>query len=786
MKYVIVCLFAVFVSINMNAQQCSDNLVNMSYSLNDVAYLSDETFIAIGSSGEIIKSDDAGKSWKEMNSGTSEYLLKIQFVTDSVGYIIGDYDRLLKTEDAGNNWFPLKVNNPGYPYCRGLYFMSPDTGFVFGGNSKIFKTHDGGRTWLKISTGTSETLNSISFLNKNEGFACGRSNFLMKTTDGGGNWESIDMDSYGFNLNFVKVHFVDENIGYLLEEDGLVIKTIDGGASWSKVGSAPTDYAVSMKFIDKNIGYIVGGWTMSTFYRTMNGGLTWQAVSRDHGGSISGIALNKTGNKGVIVGSGTGYGSSSESGRVISYFNESDNRWKAACNLNGSLDFWRVAFCDDKTGYLFGGYYQSTGVIYKTNDRGITWNPLPFHPRRNIYNSFIINKDTVYVCADSLYKTTDGGEHWTALSDKTGKLYIRNNTGWMLNSPGIYRTDSYGRNWEQVLTTNSFLTNFCFIDTIGYAVGYNCVYKSTDSGKTWSSYNGLPENYYQSVYFLNKDTGFVGGKDGLLFKTGNGGIKWDTINTDSNTSGIVDIKFKNTRDGYFLDYNNGGLSSVHITHDGGRTWKFKRQISERVTDLFLSDDGHIYFAGDRGVLMKITEFNPPTMPGYISGEQTVVKNTRSKYSVLQQSGASYNWTISNNQAFKTFTDSIIVNFQEKGKYKISVTLTTACGIGVPRTIEVTVLDSLIEPTAIRIKTTKDIAVYPNPFQDYLKIIVPNDVKDNVKLTFYNTQGKIAKTEEYRITYSDEISLDVSDLNEGIYILEIIQGSNMMKAKLIKQ
>jgi len=779
----IVSLLVIFISLKMNAQQCNENFVNMSFSLNDVAYVTNETFIAIGDGGKILRTEDAGISWKEINSGTTGYLMKIQFITDSIGYILGDHDNLLKTEDAGNHWFPLKMINPSYPYCRGLYFFSPDSGFIFGGDGKIFKTIDGGRTWEKLNSNAYDNLNSVSFIDKSNGFACGSSNLLLKTTDCGDTWKSIDMSSFGFNVSFVKIVFIDENIGYILGNNGSIIKTTDSGTSWTKVSTVSTDYAVTMNFLNENIGYVVGGWNGATFYRTMNGGLTWQPVNYGYAGSLSGIAQNKTGSKGVVVGNGAGYGYTSESGRFILYFNESDNSWKNACFLNGSLDFHNIAFVDSKTGYLFGGYYQSTGVAYKTIDAGTTWNQLAFHPARNIYQSFFVNKDTAYVCSDSLYKTTNGGENWSGISDQTGKLYFNNKMGCILGFTSIFRTDDSGKNWEKVLTTSYFFTDFSFIDaTIGYAVGYNCAYKSIDSGKVWTPYTLLPQRFYTSIYFQNKDTGFVGGENGLLYKTVDGGVKWDSIATGIDYLGINDIKFKNDTDGFILANKSGGLSKIYTTHNGGHSWQLLSQVSENAYAFFITNDGDVYFAGERGTLMKITKSYSPSMPGYILGKQTIIKNTPTKYSILSQPGISYSWDVSNNQVFENYNDSIIISFPEKGKYTISATPLNTCSIGTSRKYEITVLDSL--QTKVENKIIKDIAVYPNPFSDNLKIILPDGANNNTKLIIYDLQGKVIITEEYEKEIN-EINLNLSKIKEGLYVLKIIQSNYISTKKLTK-
>src|SRR5450759_2320218 len=220
--YIRITLLMLCLPLRIYAQQCSEYLENLSYKLNDAAWVSGETFISIGDGGKILRTKDAGLSWTEINSGTLSSFIKIQFVTDSIGYILGANDLMLKTEDAGNHWFNLSPIGSAYPYCSGLYFSSPDTGFVCAGYGKIFRTIDAGRSWKKVNDNSSDDLYSIAFLNKSTGFACGSSNRLLKTTDYGNTWKSVDMSSYGYNLNFIKVVFVDENIGYLLARTGVV------------------------------------------------------------------------------------------------------------------------------------------------------------------------------------------------------------------------------------------------------------------------------------------------------------------------------------------------------------------------------------------------------------------------------------------------------------------------------------------------------------------------------------------------------------------------------------
>ncbi len=780
-------LFAFF--IDARGQSCGMRSLSLSYSLNDVAFVSEEAFVAIGGSGKILKTENGGKNWKEIITDANSYLRKIQMVNKSIGYILGDYGVLLKTDDGGNSWFPLKKIVTEYPYCQGLHFLTPDTGFVFGGDGKIFKTNDGGRSWTKKSYYSFDELNSMAFINDSTGFVCGRSNTLMKTSNCGESWNYVNMSPLGF-ARFVKIIFADENTGYILCEDGKVIKTTNGGDNWVKVGEAYTDFAVSMVFQNKNIGFMVGGWTFPSFYRTMNGGLTWQRVSFGQAGSLSGIAINKSGTKGVVVGHGAGYGYTSEAGRFILYYNDMDKSWKNACYLNGSNDFRTVAFPDSLTGYLTGGYYQSQGIIYKTYDKGLTWNPLSFYPKNNVFEIFTRSRDTIYVSADSTYKTTDGGVTWQSLTPVTGKMYFNRNNGVLQDFYSIYRSDNHGKTWDKTLTVSGFLTDMFFKDpSNGYAVGYYCSYSSTDSGKNWSPYTSLPARFYSSIYFQNKDTGFAGGDNGLLYRTRNGGISWDSIATGITNLKIYDIKFINDTLGYLIGNNDGGLTNVYSSIDGGNTWKFLQQTSEDIRNIVLDRDGNLYFPGKRGVLNQIVSKSPPGIASSITGPLKLLKNTDTVYSVLPYPGSSFRWKVSNNLSYQDYGDSIKLNFPVSGIYEISIVPYNGCGTGVLRKIEISVLDSFPvinpgNPTNIIDVEEKAIPVYPNPFDKELNVVLPAEGKYLISL--YNSQGKAVMKAVYEQHSHCEVRITVpSNLHSGIYMMEIERNQFKSRVKLVK-
>ncbi|UZO82214.1 T9SS type A sorting domain-containing protein [Aquimarina sp. ERC-38] len=87
---------------------------------------------------------------------------------------------------------------------------------------------------------------------------------------------------------------------------------------------------------------------------------------------------------------------------------------------------------------------------------------------------------------------------------------------------------------------------------------------------------------------------------------------------------------------------------------------------------------------------------------------------------------------------------------------------------------------IVEPTTLNVpsKTLEGVAVYPNPFTNYINITSP--IGSNVSI--YNLLGVKVKT----IQNSDITkNLSVSDLGSGIYFVEVVNEGKVYKTKMIK-
>jgi photosystem II stability/assembly factor-like uncharacterized protein len=175
-----------------------------------------------------------------------------------------------------------------------------------------------------------------------------------------------------------------------------------------------------------------------------------------------------------------------------------------------------------------------------------------------------------------LYRSEDGGDHWakfTSLSTTSqgGMFFLDRQMGWVADTNGaLYAIES---NTPHKITDGSRWTTkkIQFVDRYdGWRTKYDFnkhVFEYTgDSGKTWREVKIGDDAWIPDFQFINGNQGFVLDSDGRVYSTGNGGVTWDLIKTESG-------KYFNTI--FFTDSKNGWIAGDDVcrTGDGGENWE---------------------------------------------------------------------------------------------------------------------------------------------------------------------------------------------------------------------
>jgi photosystem II stability/assembly factor-like uncharacterized protein len=768
---------------------CGIHPENYSYSITDAAFIADSTIVMICSGGQILKSKDLGANWYRINSGTEYNLRKIQFIDDSTGYILDTYSNLLRTDDAGEDWFSVPSQN-----AVNLFFLSADTGFLVGDGGIIKKTNDGGKSWIN-QIKSSNDLKAVYFVNDSVGFIGGSSSTLFKTTDFGTSWVEIDMDPFSWSMKIIDMVFTSEAVGYLMGDEGEIIKTTDQGNSWSLIYDISTDWASSIYFTDENTGYVVGGWSNPTFVKTTDAGLTWQEIEIDYFVSFSGIAFNENGKNGIVVGSGTSNGSTSEPGNIVKISENWGENWDDKSYLDGENDFYDIVFFEDSVGYLFGGYYYWLGNGYKTYNKGLTWEKLNISAEDNIVDCYFINKDIGFidVANDSIYRTLDGGNTWMVLPGvassnfKSNHIYFfSQDTGFYTTGAYILKTETFGNEWDTVAGPGYWINDIDFInDSVGIAVGYRAASMTTDRGNTWNSIETLANEYLQTVFFMSRDDIYIAGQDGLIFISEDGGIGWTKLET-SITSDIVDLYFNSNSEGIAITNSGGGLGYVYLSNDAGLSWSLFSTVFENIYKYADVNLGKGFIIGERGTLIKLEPNYPPLFPSYIIGDTLVFRDSTNTYLLWGSSEDSLNWSAESAEEFTDFGDSIHVSWSDTGYYSISLYLENICGISQARELMIHVIDSIPNNDTLNIfdfnKIENKLLLYPNPLDDLLYVKLQEKSLEFI-IKIYDLRGSLIWCGEAEAGIA---RIELQDFKPGLYLIEVRNYQEVYSGIFIKR
>ncbi|MBI5216800.1 MAG: T9SS type A sorting domain-containing protein [Ignavibacteriae bacterium] len=525
----------------------------------------EDTVIAVGSYGTIIKTTDGGERWSiQQNAGAvaGVSLYSVKFSSDVVGYVVGTLGTILKTTDGGDTWIQQSSGTTSTLY--GVSFVNDTVGFAVGGTSftitgypdwtlykdpVVLRTTNGGKIWVSLPFPFFSGLKSVVFRDALNGIVAGDSLSVFRTSDGGITWDRVLSSSTVANSN-KSVCYAGNNT-YFTIGSGDVHRSTDDGLTWELLPYPPVDenpfrdqYAIS--FFDSTHGVTSGRWYL---YGTSNAGVSWTST------------------------------------------------------YNYGMHIWDIHMVDSLTAFA-AGYY---GTLLKTTDGGVSWTVLSGSPKPvNIYGVHFTDANNGLAAGmNAVLRTTDGGNTWNPHSIPVSTDYIfrdiyfpDNRTGYLVGETSVPGPDT-------------------------------CIYlKTTDGGDHWFQLNKPPTAADQAVHFVDSLNGTVVGDTGnfpnfawTVIHTTDGGVTWswqDTPLSDSVNGWPWGLYFSDVDHGTIVGTSNSGSTPAILhTIDGGVNWV--RQscpvVKGILRDVYFSDNingmivGSEYNVNNKAVplLLKTTD-----------------------------------------------------------------------------------------------------------------------------------------------------------------------------------
>ena len=231
---------------------------------------------AFGSEGALARTQDAGRSWEDLEAPTADRLVDVSFVPGGPGFLLDAAGRLFRTDDGGLNWRPL---NTGLFAVPRAVLALPSGRVLLAGPKGLLRSLNGGATFERVrQRAVAEAeLGRVDFAGRLV-YAYGP-RVIVVSPDGGQTWRRTQLPPSPSGVR--RVDFVTERLGYALTRDGRVWKTHTRGHKWREVLSVGTNVITDLAFSDVSHGYLsmsnFGGDHSGYLLRTSDAGMTWRA-----------------------------------------------------------------------------------------------------------------------------------------------------------------------------------------------------------------------------------------------------------------------------------------------------------------------------------------------------------------------------------------------------------------------------------------------------------------------------------------------------------------------------
>ena len=282
--------------------------------------------------------------------------------------------------------------------------------------------------WTLQRSGTTKSLDGVSFVDQNHGWAVGDAGTIVATSDGGAHWSA---QTSGTTSNLLGVSFADQNHGWAVGDAGTIVATSDGGAHWSAETSGTSRYLRAVSFVGPLDGWAVG--EVQTILHTFNGGATWsaQSVRLNRPSFLNGVSFADR-----LHGLAVGWSAATDFPTMLAT-SDGGGHWsvQALATVN---QLWGVSASDRNHGWAAGG------PILATSDGGAHWSAQT-SPTTSLGLRAVKFVDARHGWAvgpgGTIVATSDGGAHWGAqtsgtIQDLSGVSFIDQTHGWAVGSAG--------------------------------------------------------------------------------------------------------------------------------------------------------------------------------------------------------------------------------------------------------------------------------------------------------------------------------------------------------------
>ena len=427
--------------------------------------------------GGLSRSTDGGATWSKasgrISSGatiarTGSLVLSPNSPTTS--YVVAG-GGVFHSTDSGASWVlgDAGLGN-GRAMCVAIDPTTPTTLYA-GTDRGVYRSTDGGKSWPTVTL-VGEAVSALAIDPKDPstiyaGVYSGQDG-VFRSTDGGTTWMSLGLDGAG--LDIVATCRDDPTVIYGAGDNGKVLRINDNGATFSSPSARLAPSGVTCLAVDPTTSSrVFAGTGADGIFRSVDGGRTWSSASTGlTDRHISCVAVDPRTPSVLYAGTfwrgmGVGHGA----------FRSTDGGGSWTEMTSGFKDRAILAIGIDPVSPTTLFVSTRSGGVFRSRNGGDTWTAASAGLEGARITGFAFDSSSpsnVFGVGSkkAVYRSINGGENWTSAS-----------MGIPLDSVLL---NSDAQMEAIVVDPKTPTTVYVADDSVG-------VFRSTDSGATWSAVN---------------------------------------------------------------------------------------------------------------------------------------------------------------------------------------------------------------------------------------------------------------------------------------------------------
>jgi photosystem II stability/assembly factor-like uncharacterized protein len=725
----------------------------------------------VGDQGAVFRTTDGGTTWTALTSNVSTRLRKLAAspLDNRILIVLGDQATLIRSANSGTNFATINLGAGNTRNLHQLGFIpTTNTLFAAGQNGYLISSTNAGSNWVTRQAGIRNDFTVIDLKSSTYGFIAGNGGNVYLTSNGA---QTLVNRSLPESVEILGMEFWNTTYGFVTGDKGTIFRTANAGTNWTKVSANTPAKIKGIHIFLPEVPYIVG--EKGLVGRTFTSGNEWSFITNTNTtedlNDLLAFDLQTAfavGNKGQISWSNNGIDWLTISSGTIE-------------NLNFAT---RV---DSSTALAVG----NRGIMLKTTDKARTWRKIETGIIQNLYSIDFFDTQIGFAVGDSgiTLATKDGGETWSIIKSST----IRDLRGISVPSP----------------------TNALAVGKDGSILSYSCTTPSSVSPISGNSTECLGLSRYTINSQPELGSEIVWRVDGGLIVSGQGSptieIEWTTpgrnavlvsrtnfcgngetsalevqVNSIPTVSAAISGEGSvcvNSSTTYSVPSQNGVTYTWEITGGQVQTGQGTSTVSVLWTntgDQKISVVASSTCGKSEAKLKSIRINKTPDQPAAITGE-SIAPLGEFRYQTVAIPGLNYKWSVSGGGKITSGqgTSSILVIWEQEGKFEVTVEAQNECNFGPKRSLPVNVnIITALEPKP----SGADIKVSPNPSDGQIAIQSSSlDTFESVKVI--NSLGQVLYQS---IIHQGDERHDIASLPRGVLYIQLSGKNGRVTKKIL--